>query len=84
MSLCASCGLQLSGDTGLCPHHHCVQGDDWAVTNRLMCDFFHRGIVPPRLGAHDRDDDFWGYATDTASARLPEELHESSVPVAAA
>ena len=38
MSLCASCGLQLSGDAGLCPHHHCVYGDDWAVANRIMQD----------------------------------------------
>jgi DNA-binding response OmpR family regulator len=35
VSLCASCGLQLSGDAGLCPHHHSVYGDDWAVAQRL-------------------------------------------------
>lgn len=25
-----------------------MYGPDWAKTNRIMCDFFHRGIVPPR------------------------------------
>ena len=59
MSLCSSCGLQLSRDDGLCPHHLCVYGDDWAVANRIMCDFFHRGIVPPRLASADRDDEIW-------------------------
>lgn len=66
MSLCASCGLQLSGDAGLCPHHHCVYGDDWAVSNLIMCDFFHRKKVPPRLAKNDRLDDFWAHTTDDA------------------
>ena len=66
MSLCASCGLQLSGDAGLCPHHHCVYGDDWAVANRIMCDFFHRKKVPPRLAQTERDDDFWAHTGEAA------------------
>lgn len=66
MSLCASCGLQLSGDAALCPHHHCVYGDDWAVANRIMCDFFHRKKVPPRLAQPDRDDDFWAHTAEAA------------------
>jgi hypothetical protein len=66
MSLCASCGLQLTGDAALCPHHHCVYGDDWAVANRIMCDFFHRGKVPSRLMAGERDDDFWAHASEAA------------------
>jgi hypothetical protein len=66
MSLCASCGLQLAGDATLCPHHHCVYGDDWAVANRIMCDFFHRRKVPPRLAQHDRDDDFWAHTAEAA------------------
>jgi hypothetical protein len=66
MSLCASCGLQLTGDAGLCPHHHCVYGDDWAVANRIMCDFFHRKKVPPRLSQSDRDDDFWAHTGEAA------------------
>jgi hypothetical protein len=66
MSLCASCGLQLSGESALCPHHHCVYGDDWAVANRIMCDFFHRKKVPPRLAQQDRDDDFWAHTAEAA------------------
>jgi hypothetical protein len=66
MSLCASCGLQLSGDAALCPHHHCVYGDDWAVANRIMCDFFHRKKLPPRLAQPERDDDFWAHAGEAA------------------
>lgn len=55
MSLCASCGLQLSGDAALCPHHHVnYSGEDWAAGNRIMCDFFHRGIVPPRVPEPER------------------------------
>jgi hypothetical protein len=34
-SLCASCGLTLTDDSGLCPHHHGYSGDDWAASNRL-------------------------------------------------
>jgi len=66
MSLCASCGLQLTGDAGLCPHHHCVYGDDWAVANRIMCDFFHRKKVPPRLSQNERDDEFWAHTGEAA------------------
>jgi hypothetical protein len=66
MSLCASCGLQLSGEAALCPHHHCVYGDDWAVANRIMCDFFHRKKIPPRLAPPDRDDDFWAHTAEAA------------------
>jgi hypothetical protein len=53
------CGLELYGDASLCPHHYCVYGDDWARVNRVMCDFFHRGIAPPRLASSERDDNFW-------------------------
>jgi hypothetical protein len=51
----------------LCPHHHCVYGDDWAAANRIMCDFFHRGKLPARLAQTERDDDFWSH-TDEAAA----------------
>jgi hypothetical protein len=50
----------------LCPHHHFVYGDDWAVANRIMCDFFHRKKVPPRLAQSDRDDDFWAHTGEAA------------------
>lgn len=61
MSLCASCGCQ-TGDNGICTFHHTVYGDDWAITNRIMCDLFHRGVVPPRLALEHRADETYGYA----------------------
>lgn len=66
MSLCSSCGVQLSEDGELCPHHHYVYADDWALNNRIMCNFFHRGVVPDRLTAKERNDDFWSYTNDAA------------------
>jgi hypothetical protein len=59
MAFCASCGLALRGDLWLCPHHHLVYGDEWAESNRIWCDFFHRGLVPGRLTETERDDNFW-------------------------
>ena len=50
----------------MCPHHHCVYGDDWAVANRIMCDFFHRKKLPPRLSQHERDDEFWAHTGEAA------------------
>ena len=58
MSLCAMCGMQLFGETDLCPHHHSAQPSDWAVDNRIMCDFIHRGVVPQRVVAADDCDDY--------------------------
>ena len=66
MSLCSSCGLQLSGNAALCPHHHMIYGDGWAQANRIMCDFFHRGFVPSRLTQNERDDDFWSHTDEAA------------------
>jgi hypothetical protein len=43
-----------------------VYGDDWAIANRIMCDFFHRGKVPPRLPQGERDDDFWAHTGEAA------------------
>ena len=59
MSLCASCGLDNPNNVGLCPHHHVTDGShDWAVGNRIMCDFLHRQRVPRRLAEADRDESF--------------------------
>ena len=56
--LCVSCGLNIPDDVGLCPHHRVAcGGDDWAVANRIMCDFLHRQTVPRRLTQAERDDD---------------------------
>jgi hypothetical protein len=57
MSVCAFCGLDVSGDAALCMHHHDLYGDDWGAQNRIICDFIHRGRAPPRLPAGQRDDD---------------------------
>lgn len=47
MSLCAICRTL---NEELCDFHtHVPDGDDWAQSNRLMCDFLHRGIVPVRV-----------------------------------
>jgi hypothetical protein len=66
MSRCVSCGLQLTGDTALCPHHPRAYGDDWAVANRVMCDFFHRRKPLPRLTQSERDDERWEHTGDSA------------------
>ena len=47
MARCVLCGGENDEAVTLCLHH--VVGDhDWALFNRLFCDFVHRGIVPPR------------------------------------
>ena len=63
MSYCANCGLQLSGDSALCPHH-LIDTDDWAATNRIMCEFFHRGQEPPRLSERERNRELYEAYTD--------------------
>jgi hypothetical protein len=57
---CASCGVNTPDDLGLCPHHHVEGGHDWALANRIMCDFFHRRKVPRRLTEAERHDDTVG------------------------
>ena len=47
---CACCGEITTGG-GLCPHHDLGYADDWATSNRIMCDFIHRGIAVPVAGA---------------------------------
>ena len=43
-----NCGETLIGGSRLCPYHLTSHGDDWAMANRIMCDFVHRGIVLSR------------------------------------
>jgi len=45
MSLCVFCGHAVVGSRDLCAYHDAAHEDDWAVGNRIMCDFVHRGIV---------------------------------------
>jgi hypothetical protein len=53
VSVCSYCGLTLRGSGGLCPDHTLIPDSNWAIANRIMCDFIHRGIVVsgPRKGA---------------------------------
>ena len=46
MSVCSFCGFHIRGNSELCPYHHDDNflALDWATGNRLMCNFFHRGI----------------------------------------
>jgi len=50
MSLCIQCGYPTSGADDMCVHHVAAYADDWAMGNRIMCDFLHRGIVSPPPG----------------------------------
>jgi hypothetical protein len=55
MSLCALCGLEIRGGNMMCAHHARGEDDRWAENNRCMCDLLHRGRVPPRLPAAERE-----------------------------
>ena len=55
MALCVLCGQSTIGDTEICMHHVGGYGEDWATGNRIMCDFLHRGIVPPAPCERDED-----------------------------
>ena len=57
MRLCAACGQPLLGSVDLCPQHAGGPPGGWATGNRIMCDFFHRGIAPHRLSTDERADD---------------------------
>jgi len=37
--------------SSLSTYHLTGHGADWATANRIMCDFFHRGIVLSRPSA---------------------------------
>ena len=47
MSLCALCAQPMLDGDDVCAFHLYGHGDEWATGNRIMCDFVHRGIVPP-------------------------------------
>ena len=56
MGRCVFCMVRLyasDAERGFC-YHHGLQDRDWAVSNRIMCAFFHRGVVPPTTDA-ERD-----------------------------
>ena len=52
---CASCGGRVPDydvAAGVC-RHHAATDPEWAVTNRVMCDFVHRRIQPPPVVLDD-------------------------------
>jgi hypothetical protein len=57
MSMCALCAQPTLGPGEFCSYHTAGQSDDWATGNRLMCDFFHRGLVPATPGDAERSVD---------------------------
>lgn len=66
MTLCPSCASALRDDAAICPHHAFPIADDWHVSNRILCDFFHRAKPIPRLPVTDREDDVWAHAGESA------------------
>ena len=58
MALCASCGSNAGEVHEICSHHHMISGDNWAESNRIWCDYFHRGRVLERLTPEEYDADF--------------------------
>jgi hypothetical protein len=53
-SLCPACAQQLAGNAALCARHVGLAAESWAASNRIMCDFFHRGIAPRRVSLGER------------------------------
>ena len=54
VSVCVLCGYPTGSPEDMCAHHVASYADDWAMGNRLMCDFLHRGVVsalPKRCAA---------------------------------
>jgi hypothetical protein len=46
--VCCYCGHPTAGAGQICTYHlSAPAGDDWATSNRIMCDFVHRGFVAP-------------------------------------
>jgi hypothetical protein len=43
MSLCLFCGLEVWGGNEICSHYY-LRSLDWAKSNKIWCDYFHRGV----------------------------------------
>jgi hypothetical protein len=65
MNRCASCGVEVSETIALCQHHY-IPDTGWAATNRMMCDFLHRCVAPPRVPAAEREHDLPGHLQEAA------------------
>ena len=55
--LCPTCSMPIK-EADMCPYHVKVNGEEWAASNRIMCDFFHRGILSTST---DDPREFWAY-----------------------
>lgn len=55
MSICLVCGATVPPGTAVCPGHEAMFDHAWSESNRIICDFLHRGKEPPRLPAAERD-----------------------------
>lgn len=64
MSLCPACGCSLVGTTRTYCAHHDYPDETWAAVNRVMCALLHRGEVPRRLSAAERDETFYDPALE--------------------
>lgn len=51
--LCVQCGND-GGVLGHCDYHARSDEDQWAVGNKILCDFIHRGRIPARLPFPER------------------------------
>ena len=65
MNRCAWCNVEMATGSGLCAHHDTSESG-WAASNRIMCDFLHRGLEPPRVGDGERDEDLWNCLAEVA------------------
>jgi hypothetical protein len=63
VATCTLCRAEVSSGAELCLYHLGTEANDWAATNRIMCDFFHRKKVPPRLAPAQRDEEVMSYAS---------------------
>jgi hypothetical protein len=66
MNRCSQCGVDLPTTLTLCPHH-LDHESTWAETNRIMCDFLHRGRAPARGPWAEREDALRGCLAEMAA-----------------
>lgn len=66
MNRCDACGVELPERMTMCLHHDSHE-PAWAVTNRIMCDFLHRGVVPARLAPAARAEELRGCLVEVAA-----------------
>ena len=66
MNRCSECGVDLPSTLTLCLHH-LYRDPAWAKTNRMMCDFLHRGRAPARLPWAEGEDRLRGCLAEIAA-----------------